>query len=99
MTPLPSEQNGSMTGGRDERGAVSFRLVVARLLELLVLLAAWAGLVLGAILAGRDARDGNGLAWVWVGLAALGAVVVLAAALVAGSRLVRGEARPRGKHQ
>ena len=88
-----------MTGPRDEQGAVSLRLVAARLLELLVLLAAWAGLALGAILAGRDARAGNGLAWVWVGLAALGAVVVLAAALAAGARLVRGESHPRGKHR
>ena len=63
-------------------------------------IAAWSGLVWLAITAGRAGRDGDGLAWLWLALASLGAVVVLAAAFVVGGQLVRGESRPRGgKHR
>ncbi|WP_148571865.1 hypothetical protein [Nocardioides caldifontis] len=75
--------------------------MTVRALALLVLVVAWAGLVWLAIAAGRSARDGDALAWVWLALAALGAVAALAAALAVGTRLVRREEpRPRGgKHR
>jgi len=89
-----------MTPRRGERGAVAVRPLLVRLLGLLVLLAAWVGLVIVAIDAARSARDGDDLAWLWVALAGLGAVVALAWALVVGRALVRGEKLLRGgKHR
>ena len=74
--------------------------MTVRALALLALVAAWIGLVWLAIEAGRSGRDGNGLAWLWLALASLGAVAVLAAAFTVGAQLVRGEQRPRGgKHR
>ena len=89
-----------MTPRRGERGAVAVRPLLVRLLGLLVLLAAWVGLVIVAIDAARSARDGDDLAWLWVALAGLGGVVALAWALVVGRALVRGEKLLRGgKHR
>jgi NADH:ubiquinone oxidoreductase subunit K len=89
-----------MSPRRGERGAVAVRPLLLRLLGLVVLLAAWVGLVIVAIDAARSARDGDDLAWLWVALAGLGAVIVLAAALAVGRALVRGEKEPRGgKHR
>ena len=71
-----------------------------RALALLALVAAWGGLVWLAIEAGRAAVDGDALAWLWLALAALGAVVALASAFVVATQLVRREQRPRGgKHR
>ena len=79
------QQNGPMT---------------LRALALLVLVAAWIGLVLLAIEAGRSGRDGNDLAWLWLALASIGAVATLAAAFVVGAGLFRREQRPQGgKHR
>ena len=84
-------------GGVD-RAAVSTLLL--RFAALLVLLAVWGGLVVLAIAAGSAATDGDALAWVWLGLASLGAVAALAAAFVASGRLLRAEVQPRGgKHR
>ena len=89
-----------MTRQKGERGAVPIRSLLLRVLGLLVLVAAWVGLVLAAIGAGRTARDSDDLAWVWVALACLGAVVVLAFAITVGARLVLGDSRPSGgKHR
>jgi hypothetical protein len=74
--------------------------MTVRAVALLALVITWIGLVWLAIEAGRAATDGDALAWVWLTLAGIGAVVALAAGLVVGTQLVKGEQRPRGgKHR
>jgi len=63
---------------------------VTRLLHLLgalLAVAGWLLLVRLAVRWGNDAQDGAGLAWVWLGLAAAGAVLSLIAALMLIRRL------------
>lgn len=63
-------------------------------------LAAWVGLVYAAIRFGHDARSGEPVAWVYLGLAALGAVACLVLTLVLGVRiaaLLRGTSPVRAK--
>jgi hypothetical protein len=68
-------------------------------LGLVVALAAWLGMVVGAIGAGREARDGDG-GWLLVGLGTVGAVACLLLALLTGARSLRllgiiGDHQPR----
>ncbi len=89
----------AMTRPRDEQETGSVSGLVVRLLGALALLAAWGGLVLAAIDAGRAARDGNTLAWLWLALAGAGAAVALAGALLLTAQAIRREPPPRGKHR
>ena len=61
-------------------------------------LVAWGFLVWEAIDFGSRARDGESLAWLFVGLATLGATACLLLTLVLATRVIatlRGEVQPR----
>lgn len=72
---------------------------------------AWGYLVYAAIDFGSDARAGEGRAWAFLALAAIGAAACLFAALLLAARMIRalgaaplspepaGSDRPRGSHQ
>jgi len=55
----------------------------------LVLVVAWVFLVKAAISFGRDGRGGDGTAWVFLGIASIGAVACLFLSLMLGTLILR----------
>ena len=86
-------ERGTGDGGGSRRAARSPRSVDTRALAVAagaaVALIAWAGLVWTGIRFGQSARGGDGIAWILMAIASLGAVACLFLALVAGVRAAR----------
>ena len=80
----------TVTAGRhsapQERRAVPVRSLLGYAVGALLSAAAWAILVNAAIDFGRTARDGEGVAWVFVALAVIGAIGCLLLTLVLAGR-------------
>lgn len=70
------------------RAPLPRRRVLALTLGVIATLAAWGVLVWAAIDFGRQGRAGAGTAWVFAGIAAVGAAVALFTMLLLGARLL-----------
>ncbi|MCY7396558.1 MAG: hypothetical protein LH468_10470 [Nocardioides sp.] len=85
--PPPSTRKGSRRAARQHRAFDARALAMTA--GVLVAVLAWAVLVLAGIRFGQSARDGERAGWVFMLIAALGAVACLFVALILGSKVLR----------
>lgn len=90
----PGRRAGSRKAARPPRR--SRPVVLGQALGVTLAVVAWGYLVWAAIDFGSTARSGDGRAWWFLGLAALGAVACLFAGLLLVARLVSTLAQPAG---
>jgi len=87
---LVNEGAGKRAGARRaaHRTTASLRTRLLLAGGCLLLVAAWGVLVKAAVDFGRTARGGDATAWVFLGVASLGAIACLFAGLLVGTRLL-----------
>ncbi|WP_459984784.1 hypothetical protein [Nocardioides sp. AN3] len=88
------KRSGARKGARPPRRVNSAALSYG--LAIVLAVVAWGYLVWAAIDFGSQARDGDGRAWWFLALAALGAVACLFVGLMLAARLLRAFGQPTG---